>query len=168
MKIKQLLLAIVVGLSLSQSRAAVLTITEVSGTGFNAISADYDGTPLAIDLTGAEEGWTIELPGTFLLSSLGEVIVGEAGDPSLVNSVLVGTAPTFIVWTGDLPAPVGGPFPSSVLLAGAGIFGGNETFDLVLREILPTATPDAGSTAILLAGALAAGGLSRRFLAAAR
>jgi len=153
---KSLFLCLLTGALIYTANAQTFTLT-ISETGetFDSITADLNGAPVAITLTGAVDGWTIELPDTFSLLPIGSVLLGEPGDPSLVNEVLVGTTPHFLTWNSDITVAGVSGLPTELTIANAGTFV-TAPLSLVLRDVAPhttTPTPDAGATATLMLGA---------------
>ncbi len=149
------LLSSAFAIGVSAQLIPTLTITE-QGEGFNAITADYNGTPVPVLLTGdpAGDNWTIELPGTFQLNLGGPFTIGEPENAALRNEVSI-TQPTFLTWQSDLPGGAGEPNSQTILFGG--IYTGGqtpETFQLILQDLPETTTtPDAGATLALLGGA---------------
>jgi hypothetical protein len=139
--------AFAIGLS---AAIPTLTITEQAET----ITADYNGTPVPVALTGPVDGWTIELPGSFQLNVGGPFVFGEPENATLRNEVFV-NQPTFLIWGSDLPGGAGEP--TSLTIPFGGVFTGGqtpETFQLVLQDLPETTTaPDSGTTIALLGGA---------------
>lgn len=153
MKIKwtAIVATIVLALTQAQAPAATLEIVEQDDT----ITATFNGAPVAINLSGPVNGWTIELPAPFSLNMIGEVLLGEPESAALMNSILVGTQPTFLTWTSDIGI-TGGPYPTEITIPNAGV-NGTVPFDLVLADRIRT-VPDPASTLALLG--LAFAGLS--------
>jgi hypothetical protein len=156
---KRSIITVAIGLSLAvfaaQANAQandVLQISEV-GENFNDIVATFNGAPLSVTLTGAADGWTIELPAGFALNVGGPFLVGEPEDPSLFNQILI-SQPTFILWDSDLSGATSAlPNPLTILNAGTGPGG---AVDLVLADNAGGApVPEAASTLSLLGISLA-------------
>jgi hypothetical protein len=138
-----------------------LVIKEVN----EGIVATYGGSPISPTITGATDGWTIQLPAGFALSPNivgGLFDLGEPENANEYNQVAI-TQPDFLTWDSDIAgAGTAPPFPlTSITIVGAGTFvsaaGGTETFDLVLSDELSRSVPETASTAALLG--LAAAGL---------
>jgi hypothetical protein len=158
MKIRTIAVAIVVSLALTAARAQVNDILQITETGenFNDLVATFNGAPLSVNLTGAADGWTVELPSGFSFqnSAVGTAyIIGEPENNLFGNTIAI-TQPTFLTWTSEDPTVVSallGPF--TVTNAGNGPTGG--FFDLVVDDNPGRTVPDTSSTLILLGMSLA-------------
>src|SRR4051812_26159911 len=91
------LLSSAFAIGLSAQPIPTLTITEQN----DILTADYNGTPVLLTLSGPVNAQTVELPGTFSLNSFGIVQVGEPESAALINNVNVGTSPQFSIWNSD-------------------------------------------------------------------
>ena len=150
MKIRFVAVAIGLSLALSAARANdILAITE-KGENFSDISVTLNGAPVAVLLTGAADGWTIEFPAGFNISLGGlEVQLGEPENPSLFNSIF-STQPTFMTWTSDLAGVPGTVYQNPITLLNTGSFM-NNALDMVFADRSGgTSVPDTSSTLILL------------------
>jgi len=165
MKYKSYLFAAALSLAggIAQGQTTNLLVITESGVS-PTIGVTYNGSPVTLDPASflSPDNWTIVLPKTFALKSLGEFFLGEPEDAAEVNDILVGTQPTTLTWLSDVPAPAGvaGPFLDPIFISDAGTFitaaGGTEGFNLVLVDQAQEVpgTPDASSTATLLGLAL--------------
>jgi hypothetical protein len=136
----------------------VLEITETGET-FNSITVTYNGSPVAVTLTGAADNWTIQLPADFDLAPSLNLLafVGEPESASELNEINV-TQDTFLTWKSDLPVagtPGGFNNPDIILDAGD-VLGGTapQPFNLVLADIPAVQAPEVSSTAALCGLAL--------------
>jgi hypothetical protein len=162
---KMKLFPLLVGLSLtilgcSQAAfgALIVEIDEVNGTLVGILHGLNGNGIIGLTLTGPQDGWTVQLPSGFALTSPGPTVeLGEPENSGQKNEVLVGTQPQFLTWTSDRPNDTGNPsLPASITIPDAGTINAGLSlveFDLKLVDKddgSQKGVPDTSSTAGIL------------------
>jgi FG-GAP-like repeat len=141
---KPLLITITIALSLAAHSATAandrLAITETGET-FGALKVTFNGAPLNAALTGAADGWTVQLPsgysigGSFVATSY---FFPEPGNASLINQISI-NQPTFLLFSSEQPS--GTAFGTSktnpFTITNAGTGPTTAPFDLIFAEETP-------------------------------
>ena len=131
----------------------VLTIVEANGT----LTADENGTAVALMLGGTTDHWSVSLPSGWSFSStLADIVLGEPEDMNSKNELSAFNTNGHFTWESDIGAP-NTTAPSTITVANAGTDANGHTFDLRVidtNDQTTRTTPDNGATATLLGIAL--------------